>query len=286
MRVKTLLLTALAAMLLSGCGALGFLGYRQSAPAQKAGPPKLKDKLNDLASIECPTLRQMVDAARKDYYTDDNVFEGNVASETYGKVVVALARCGESKLIFEDIAHLNGSRVPGYGASVLLAADEQSSGAVFTLFQQYAKANAGSAFLPKNVFAARHIGKWLLRTNRKDQCDLIGTATAGASDDTVGGFRDYFIEAKCPQATAVLVEQLSSTDPEVRSVACAQLASVGDKSVLEKVEFLAKNDRTFKFGERHSDGKLERDANGRPAREYFVAYSCQIAAELIRQRTK
>jgi len=279
--VKSLRLAALTTILVSGCAALG-LGQG----AKPASEPKLKDKLDDLASIDCPTLRQMVAAARNDYYTNANVREGNVAATTYGKIVVALTRCGESKLIFEDIASLNGSSIPGYGTRVLVAADEESSGAVFTLFQQYAEGNAGSAFLPRNVDAATQIGKWLLATDRKDQCEMLGTATEGASNETQRGFRDYFIKAGCPQAIPSLVEGLSSNAPETREVSCAHLAKIGDKSVLDKVEHLAKTDRTFRLGERFSDGRLELDASGRPTRKYFVAYACQLAAELIRRRGK
>lgn len=275
--------TPLATVLVSfvaGCSALGL-----PAESKSSAPSRLIDRLDDLASIECPTLRDMMVAARKDYWTDDNVYEGNVDVTKYSQAVGALARCGEAKMIFEDIASLKGSRVPHFGLDVLREADEASSGAVFTLFQQYAKENAGPAFLPRNVIAADHIGRWLLATDRKG-CTLIATATEGSSDNTRRGFQDFFIDAQCGEALAILVERLSSPDPEVRNVTCAQLGQVGDKSVLEQVELVAKTDRAFKFGERYSDDKLERDADGRPTRKYFVACSCQIAAELIRQRAK
>ncbi len=280
--MQAIKVTATFLTLLSGCALLK-PGYARDSSDSR--PTRLVDRLDEVATMECPKLREMFDAARHDYWTNDNVYEGNVDVEKYSTVVASLARCGESKLIFEDVASVNGTGAPEFGLDVLLSANRQSEGAVFALFQQYAKSNVGSAFLPTNAAAARHIGKWMLRAEH-NQCDLIGTATEGSDEHTLRGFRDFFIEAECKQGIALLVEQLSDSNPDVRTVTCARLGQVGDRSVLDKVDFLARNDRTFQFGERPSDGRLERDAAGRPLRKYVVAYTCQLAAEMIRHRTK
>ncbi|NUP10863.1 MAG: HEAT repeat domain-containing protein [Polyangiaceae bacterium] len=290
MSLSRLVVIVSIAGLSSGCSELGSLLRTSSAEDTKeaSGPPKLYEHLDDLSKFDCTTLREMVVAARKDYFNDDNINENHLEEDKYGNVVGALAKCAESKMIFEDIARLGGPGPDSFGTGILIIGDKRTSGLVFDVFEAYAKANTGPAFLasPGGRYAADHVAFWLLKADHKDQCDMIDTVTTGSDYNIRRQFNEYFVEANCKQAMPILVERLSNKDPDVRHLACARLGQIGDKSVLDELDAVANGDNAVHLVERYSDGQYERTPDGRLATKHFVADMCATAASLIRAREK
>jgi hypothetical protein len=233
---------------------------------------KIQGSFADLDKPDCSTLADRVTKARKDFLSSNSATE-----EELGRVVSALAKCGEGKMIFESIAHVGDFGVHGYGAKVLLAAEKEAGPVLFSVFEKYASENAGANYLSAEhgEFAANHITHWLLETNRKDLCKPLVAASKGAKDPVVASMMRYFSATDCKESAPLAVQLLASNVPNHRMVACQVLAKVGDKSHLAKVSIVAENDTANEVVER---------GNGIYTKEYFVADACKAAIGKIKLR--
>jgi hypothetical protein len=227
----------------------------------------------DLAKPDCSTLPDRVTKARKDFLSSSKA-----TPEELGRVVGALAKCGEGKMIFESLAHIGEPGVSGYGTKMLLAAEKEAGPELFSTFEKYTKENAGSAYLSAEHgdFAANHIGFWLLETNRKD-CKPIAAASKGAKEAVVASMMRYFSATDCKESAPLAVGLLASNVPRFRMVACETLAKLGDKSHLGKLAIVAENDTANEVVERPQ-------GSGVFTKEYFVADACKAAIGKIKLR--
>lgn len=235
---------------------------------------KTQGSFADLAKPDCSTLASRVTEARKDFLSSSKA-----TSEELGRVVGALARCGEGKMIFESLAHIGEPGVGGYGTKVLLAAEKEAGAELFSTFEKYTKENTGAKYLgaEHGNFAANHISHWLLETSRKDLCKPLAAATKGANEPVVASMMLYFSSTDCKESAPLAVQLLASNVPSNRMVGCNTLAKVGDKSHLSKVTIVAESDTANEVVERpHGSGVF--------TKEYFVADACKSAIGKIKLR--
>lgn len=237
---------------------------------------KMQARFADLARPDCSTLRGRVTEARKDFLSSSNA-----TPEELGRVVGALARCGEGQMIFETIAHIGDLGVNGYGTKVLLVAEKEAGAELFGTFEKYLKENAGPKYLSAEHgdFAANHISNWLLETNRRDLCNPIVQAATGAKEPAIAGTMIYFSSTDCKEGAPLAVQLLSSESPSHREVGCDTLAKVGDQSHLEKLSVVAENDPAYRLVERVG-------GSGVFTKEFFVADACRAAISKIKLRGK
>jgi hypothetical protein len=229
----------------------------------------------DLSKPDCSTLASKVQEAQKDFLKTDKT-----SAENYGTVVAALARCDESKLIFEGIAHFGQNGSDAYGVNVLLAADKSAGDELAKTFDGYLKKSSGKAFLAteNGEFSGDHISHWLLATKRRDLCQPLVAAAKGANEEAIAGLMVYFTATECKEASPLAVQLLSSDTAFFRTTACNALGKIGDAAALPKVKTVAETDRT-------SRTSTEPNENGVFVKEYFVADACKHAAGKIQLRT-
>src|SRR5688572_22567383 len=97
----TLLSILLPAALSLGCGGSlgGLFSSMSESEEEKPAKQSIRERLENLSTVDCKTLPSMIEEARKGYLNADNVSQDFIDPEKYGNVVNALAKCGESKVI-------------------------------------------------------------------------------------------------------------------------------------------------------------------------------------------
>jgi hypothetical protein len=237
---------------------------------------KTQGSFADLANPDCSTLAGRVSKARNDFLASDKA-----TAEELGRVVGALARCGEGKMIFESLAHIGDPGLNGYGTQVLLTAEKEAGPALFTTFEKYTKEYSGSKFLgvEHGQYAANHIAHWLLETKRTDLCKPLVTASQGAKAPVVSAMMLYFQSAECKESTPLAVQLLASDVPALRAEGCETLAQLGDKSHLSKLSIVAETDTSYAVEERP-------EGSGVFVKDYFVADACRRAIGKIKLRSE
>lgn len=195
-----------------------------------------------------------------------------------GDVVAKLASCDAGEYIFEKISHYGEQGPQGMGVSILKTADKRSNGALYTSFTNYVNENTGKNFLndQHGEFAANHIGNWLVDNGYNDLCKPLTAAVKGSSEEVRVNILFYFSRTQCQEAIPIAAELLASSIPRNRVLACNNLATFGDKSVLKKVMTVAETDSFYEVQEN----------NGYAVKVYPVAEACKQAYGKIQLRTE
>jgi hypothetical protein len=234
----------------------------------------LKSSLAELAKADCSTLSARVTEARK-----GDLNRETTRPEELAPVVAALAKCGDGKIIFEDIADEGIANAEAYGAQVLFETEKLAGPELYSAFEKYMKEHPGAKFLNGKGSAANHVRHWLLRAKRNDLCKPFVSLLKDAPEEVVAHMLYYFNKVECKEGAPYAVTLLASDKPQTRMEACATLGAVGNKSHLAKLTAIAENDTTSQTVERP-------EGSGNYVKELYVAEECKGAIGKIKVRGK
>jgi hypothetical protein len=146
---------------------------------------------------------------------------------------------------------------------------------------KYLASHAGAKyFLPSgdkpSVAGLEQTILWLTGAQHSPHCAEFAAAATGSNDYVRAATLRYFEKAKCAEGVSLAAAFLSHSEPTARKLACETLGSIGDPTVIDKVEAVAKNDL---YAEAHDElqGRREVVVTGFPVRD-----ACREATEKLR----
>ncbi|MBI3073450.1 MAG: hypothetical protein HYY84_15165 [Deltaproteobacteria bacterium] len=214
-------------------------------------------------------------------YEEAGWISGESHADHYAKWARRFVKCNNFAAIFENLAHRGDYGKGGEGVK-LLQSLEKDGVPVVAEFVKYAKTHKGRRFLRIKMmsYAANHIGNWLVEGGHLDHCGVLSAALADADELLRAGILFYFTEAKCmKEGRALGVGLLAADRADSRRLACANLASTGDASVLKKLRIVSDSDGYNVVQERRGgDGRIY------GVRVYPVREACKQAMGKIQLR--